>query len=248
MKRFIAALLLIPMLAYGAGNDYKLEQRNSANSQWVTKLVAPPGGSASGLLGLNGSSGSPAFFTIGAGLSLSSGVLSAPSGGAPAWSSITGKPADFPPAAHSHTAADVSSGTLADARIPALAISKTTGLQAALDGKFPSPTGTSAQYVRGDGALATLPVAKRLEQYNGTTDANGLYTVTYSTPYAAVPSVQPEPPPSSDMIWVKVSSDVNGFSLRLVQRGVVTLLSVQVLLGAVTNVSGSAARVQVIGQ
>lgn len=34
---------------------------------------------------------------------------------------------------HSHAAADVSSGTFAAARIPALAISKVTGLQAALD-------------------------------------------------------------------------------------------------------------------
>lgn len=39
------------------------------------------------------------------------------------------------PTAHTHAAADIVSGTLADARIPALAISKTTGLQSALDAK-----------------------------------------------------------------------------------------------------------------
>lgn len=44
-------------------------------------------------------------------------ALEAGGGGAPAWSSITGKPATFPPEAHSHVIADV------------------TGLQAALDGK-----------------------------------------------------------------------------------------------------------------
>lgn len=39
---------------------------------------------------------------------------------------------------HKHAAADITSGTLADARIPTLAIGKTTGLQAALDGKADS--------------------------------------------------------------------------------------------------------------
>lgn len=36
---------------------------------------------------------------------------------------------------HKHAAADVTSGTFADARIPSLAIGKISGLQAALDGK-----------------------------------------------------------------------------------------------------------------
>ena len=48
----------------------------------------------------------------------------------PAWADVTGKPSTFAPATHTHAAADVTSGTLADARIPALAISKITGLQA----------------------------------------------------------------------------------------------------------------------
>lgn len=41
-------------------------------------------------------------------------------------------------ASHTHAASDVVSGTLDDARIPTLAISKTSGLQAALDGKAPT--------------------------------------------------------------------------------------------------------------
>lgn len=75
------------------------------------------------------------------------------------WGSLTGKPSTFTPSAHTHDASDIVSGTLADARIPSLAISKTTGLQTALDGKFPNPAGTTSQYVRGDGSLATLPAA-----------------------------------------------------------------------------------------
>ena len=35
-------------------------------------------------------------------------------------------------------------------------ISQIVGLQSALDGKFDSPTGTTAQYIRGDGSLASL--------------------------------------------------------------------------------------------
>lgn len=74
-----------------------------------------------------------------------------------AYADLTGIPSTFAPSAHTHAAADIVSGTLADARIPSLAISKTTGLQTALDGKFAVPTGTTAQYLRGDGTTATFP-------------------------------------------------------------------------------------------
>lgn len=59
--------------------------------------------------------------------------------------------------AHNHAAGDTNSGTFDDARIPALAISKTTGLQAAIDGKFSNPAGSTSQYLRGDGSTATFP-------------------------------------------------------------------------------------------
>ena len=36
-------------------------------------------------------------------------------------------------------------------------LSSQTDLQSALDAKFDIPTGTTSQYVRGDGSLATLP-------------------------------------------------------------------------------------------
>ena len=38
-----------------------------------------------------------------------------------------------------------------------IGISDVTGLQTALDGKFSTPSGTTAQYVRGNGTLATFP-------------------------------------------------------------------------------------------
>ena len=93
----------------------------------------------------------------------------------------------------------------------------------------------------------TISAVKRTETYTGTTDASGLITVTYPTAFPAVPNVQPGPPPSSDMSWVLVSSTTTGFSLRLVQRAVLTILtSIQVLAGTVTNVVGSPARVLVV--
>jgi len=96
------------------------------------------------------------------------------------------------------------------------------------------------------GDIGPSGISKRIETYTANTDANGLVTVTYATPFAAIPNVQPGPPPSADMAWILVSSTANGFSVRLVQRAVLTVLSVQVLAGLVTNVANSPARILVV--
>ena len=174
MKRIIlAALLLIPVLALGAGNDLLINQRNPADTSTLTRAVSPPsGGGVDGIMGYNGSANVPTYYRFGSGIALSSGaVVALPQ----AWDDIPGKPAfatiatsgaysdligvpsAFTPASHTHAAADIVSGTLATARIPALAISQTTGLQTALDGKFSAPTGTPTQYLRGDGSIAVFP-------------------------------------------------------------------------------------------
>lgn len=87
---------------------------------------------------------------------------------------------------------------------------------------------------------------KRIETYAGTTDVNGLFTVTYPVAFTVVPNVHPGPVPDATMCWVMVSSTLTGFSLRLVQRSVVTVLSIQVLAGTVTNVVGTTAQVLVV--
>ncbi|QBF27146.1 hypothetical protein EXN22_16140 [Pseudomonas tructae] len=168
MKRFLIALILLPALALGAANDIVTSQRNATDTSSIPRTVAKPPGTQDGVMGFNGSTVLPVHWTIGQGLAISTGALVAlPQ----AWADITGKPtlfsglyadlsgipASFTPAAHTHAAGDIVSGTLAAARIPALSISQTTGLQAALDGKFATPSGTTVQYVRGDGSLATLP-------------------------------------------------------------------------------------------
>lgn len=48
-------------------------------------------------------------------------------GGSSAWNDITGKPATFPPEGHTHSASDLTSGTLDSARLPAIAYSSLTG-------------------------------------------------------------------------------------------------------------------------
>lgn len=66
------------------------------------------------------------------------------------------------PTVHTHAAADVTSGTFAAARIPSLAISKTSGLQAALDAKqdlLPTPPATGTYALQAiDGVLTWVEV------------------------------------------------------------------------------------------
>lgn len=162
----------------------------------------------------------------------------------PDWNAIPNKPLVFAPAAHSHAFGSLTGvpTTLAGYRITdAVAAS-------ALAAKFNTPTGTALQYVRGDGTLATLPVAKRIETYTGTTNASGQITVTYATAFPTVPVVQPPAPALANQVWTTISSTTTGFTLQLNQRNAVTLLSVEVLLGATGPVVGAAATFLVVAQ
>jgi len=303
MRKLLAVLLLLPVLAHAAGNDLLINQRRADDAATLTRGVSPPGGGGvNAVMGYNGASNLPAFFSIGPGLSLSSGLLTGFSG---AYGDLTGTPTVFAPAAHVHPISQVTGlqaaidgklatpagsaaqylrgdGTLAT--FPALfngAYASLTGIpstfapaahtqawstitatpttlggygitdaatSAQLATKLTIPAGTTAQYVRGDGSLATLPAAKRTESYVGVTDVNGLFTVTYPTAFPAVPSVQPGPPSDSTQSWVLVTSTTTGFSVRLVQRGVLTVLSLQVLAGVVSNVAAAPAQVLVVAQ
>lgn len=89
-------------------------------------------------------------------------------------------------------------------------------------------------------------ISKRLETYTGTTSATGQIVVVYPAAFSQVPNVQPPPPALPSQVWTLVSSTPTGFTLQLNQRNTVTLLSVEVLLGATVPVVGSAAQVVVI--
>ena len=57
---------------------------------------------------------------------------------------------------HKHAAADITSGTLTEARIPALGIAKVTGLQAALDAKQASGSYATTAQVNAKASQADL--------------------------------------------------------------------------------------------
>lgn len=112
---------------------------------------------------------------------------------------------------------------------------------------------TGAQGIQGiqGPAGATGPqgpsgISKRLETYTGTTSAAGQIVVTYPVAFSQVPNVQPPPPALASQVWTLVASTTTGFTLQLNQRNVVTLLGLEVLLGATVPVVGSTAQVIII--
>lgn len=115
MKRFLIALAMLPALAFGAANDIVTNQRNDTDTSSIPRTVAKPPGTQDGLMGFSGSLVRPVHWTIGAGLQISSGALSAipqawaditgkpsfaPVATSGAYSALTGIPATFAPAAH----------------------------------------------------------------------------------------------------------------------------------------------------
>lgn len=74
MKRFVAAFLLLPSLSWGAALDYGLDRRNAANNNWEKVLLNSPG--TTGIMAYDPTSRLASWLTIGAGLQVSSGVIS----------------------------------------------------------------------------------------------------------------------------------------------------------------------------
>lgn len=113
------------------------------------------------------------------------------------------------PVAHLHGASDIASGVLDDARIPSLAISKTTGLQTALDSK------TSIKRIRAQ------------------TNANGEYVWTFSPAYASgvVPVIGVTVEDGGTSFWnhhVKSVSNA-GATIQITKTNAVTVLGISVL-------------------
>ena len=146
-----------------------------------------------------------------------------------------------------------------------------SSLTSGLAGKYNTPTGTTIQYVRGDGTLATFPTIptvptnvsaftndsgyltnavltgyRKVETFLGTSDASGNLTITFANTYATPPDIQPQIIGGTFNQSVRVVSvSTTGCVVQAAQRNVVTLLSVEVLLGATVNLAGASITVQV---
>lgn len=166
MKRILLALLLLPSLCFGAAYDVGIDQRPAANNVWEKRLLVSP--VTTGIMSYNPATLLPVWLTLGAGMQVSSGVLnSVPT----AWSAVAGKPdfatvatsgnysdlvgipATFAPEAHTQPWSTITSTPTTIAGyglIDAASLSQ-------LATKFDNPSGTTAQYLRGDGSTATFP-------------------------------------------------------------------------------------------
>lgn len=191
MKRIAIILMaMLPMLALAGPFDMVMTQRNSVDTANLQRTVAHP--ATTGVMGYNVDTQLPVYFTLGSGLTMTGGVLSASSTAQVqadwnatlppaailnkpvlfngAYSSLTGIPATFTPSAHTQAWSTITAtpttlagfgitdGVTSSALTSALAGYATTGaLTTGLAAKFNTPTGSTAQYLRGDGSLATLP-------------------------------------------------------------------------------------------
>lgn len=173
---------------------------------------------------------------------------------------------------HTHVIADVNGLQASlDSKASTSALSSyatNTALTSGLATKLNTPTGTTSQYVRGDGSLGTTPVVptnvsaftndanyltanslvglRKVETFLGTTDASGNLTITFVNTYTTPPDIQPQIIGGTFNQMVRVTSVTNtGCVVQAAQRNVVTLLGLEVLLGATVNLAGASVTVQV---
>lgn len=123
-------------------------------------------------------------------------------------------------------------------------ISDITGLQTSLDSK--ASTVSLSGYAT-TGALTTATTGlRKVETFLGTTDASGNFNITFANTYTTPPDVQPQIIGGTFNQSVRVVSVSNtGCVVQAAQRNLVTLLSVEVLLGATVNLVGASVTVQV---
>lgn len=91
-----------------------------------------------------------------------------------------------------------------------------------------------------------IPVVRRTETYLGVTNANGDFSVIYTTPFTSVPDVQPQlQSGKSSQVARITNSTVNGFTVNVTERMSANLLATEVLLATTVPVSGASVSVLV---
>ena len=83
--------------------------------------------------------------------------------------------------------------------------------------------------------------------FYGNTNASGDYAVTYATPKSKVPfvGISLDPNIDSSLLFRLATSTVNGFSIKCEARAMLTVLGINLLSFAVTNVNNQPIRVAV---
>ena len=186
-RLFACALALFAGSAFADPYSIVLTQRNSADTGNLTRVMTVP--TSPSLWYYDPVAELPGYVTLGTGISFSSGMLALTSIPVNAdWNAVSGlaqilnKPSI--PAAQVNSDWASNTGLSQILNRPTLATvatsgswndlnskpttvagagltdaATTTALTSGLAGKFNTPAGTTAQYVRGDGTLATLPTA-----------------------------------------------------------------------------------------
>lgn len=115
---------------------------------------------------------------------------------------------------------------------------------------WPSTTPAYSLGCATNGDVVRMPMPKSTVSYSGTTNASGNYTVTFASAYSTPPIVIPTIPNQSNKNEVSVVTSVTttGFTVNVFTRNAITLLSTEVLLAAVSNVSGRNIDVAVISK
>lgn len=188
-RRLIALVLLLPCLTWPAAYDPVVTFRNAANAgndQFVGNAPKSEPG-----IWIYDFSTSPKiqFYTIGSGLVVSSGALTA-SPVAADWSTLTGKPSTFPPSAHTHPASEISDSTTVgravmtavDAAAARTAIGAGTGSGTVTS--VAAGTGLSGGTITTTGTIS-MPNTGTAGAYSGvTTDAQGRVTAGTNRSFA----------------------------------------------------------------
>lgn len=144
------------------------------------------------------------------------------------WTSLTGKPTTFAPSAHNQAWSTITS-------------TPTTLAGYGITDAYPLASNPS-------GYLTSVSLAglRKTETFLGTTDASGNYTITFANTYSTAPDVQPQIIGGTFNQSVRVVSvSTTGCVVQAAQRNLVTLLSIEVLLGATVNLVGASVTVQV---
>jgi len=111
-----------------------------------------------------------------------------------------------------------------------------------------SDMGATGTYCVSDGTMWEPVDLKRIETYNGVTNASGDYTVVFPVPYAVAPHINPQTSPSADSITrVRVTArSTTGFTVKTEKNATVNLLGVDILGIGTANVPSVPVQVVVV--